>query len=71
MSWWWYFIVARLEGDGVISLCSAWVRDLALVAQLSHVDILKEGDVVLGMPVKTVAVHRERDGVKKSVKEMC
>ena len=32
-------------------------------------DVLYEGDVVGGMPVQAVAVHRERNGVKKSVKE--
>ena len=57
-----------LESDGVISLRPARVSDFALVAQFAHVDIVNEGDVVLGVPVQAVAMHRERDRVKKPVK---
>ena len=61
--------MSHLESDCVVGLRSARVSDLAVIAQFPHVDIVNEGDVILRMPVKTVAVHREWDGVKKPDKE--
>ena len=63
------FTLTDLESDGVIGLRPTRICDLALVAQLPHVDIVNEGDVVLGVPIQAVAMHREWDGVKKPVKE--
>ena len=40
---------------------------LAVMTQLPHVDIVNEGDVVLWMPVKAVAMHGEGDGVQHKV----
>ena len=60
-----------LESDCVVGLRPAWVSDLAVVAQLPHVDVVNEGDVILRMPVQAVAVHRERDSVKKPAKDSC
>ena len=40
---------------------------LAVRAELPHLDVVNEGDVVGGVPVQAVAVHGEGDGVQQCV----
>ena len=47
------------EDHSLIQLCSSWILDLAVRMKLSHVDVVNEGHVVRGMPVKTVTMHVE------------
>ena len=61
----WYSYLFSLgwtsEDDSLVQLSLACILDLGVRVQLSQVNVVNEGDVVWGMPVKTVAVHVKWD----------
>ena len=71
----WYSYLFSLgwtsEDDSLVQLSLACILDLGVRVQLSQVNVVNEGDVVWGMPVKTVAVHVKWDlKYQKIIKEI-